>query len=133
MTTVPRWRQRLEDFISAHSRLGTALNQGHFSELERDGVIQRFEFTFELAWKTVKDYLEDQGFKDVGSPKKVLTKAFQEGLLQDGEQWLRMLEDSNSLSHLYKQEMSEKVFQHIKDGYCQSLGDLILALKKEQC
>jgi nucleotidyltransferase substrate binding protein (TIGR01987 family) len=126
-----RWRQRLEDFESALLKLSEGLEKNTFSELEKDGVIQRFEFTFELAWKTLKDYLEDQGIIDVPSPKKALKKAFQENLIVDGDLWLQMLEDRNSLSHLYKQEMSEKIFEHIKQNYVQALQDLALKFKKE--
>ena len=132
MNQKTRWEQRLEDLTKTYSRLAEAISQDDFEELEKDGVIQRFEFTFELAWKTLKDYLEDQGFTDISSPKKVLRKAFQGGLFQDDEIWLKMLEDRNSLSHLYKQEMSEIVFQKIKNDYTQALGDLILKLEKEQ-
>ena len=87
MKNISRWRQRLGDFENALSRLNEALTMKSFDELEKDGVIQRFEFTFELAWKTLKDYLEDQGFIDVSSPKKVLRKAFQENLKETTLKW----------------------------------------------
>lgn len=127
-----RWQQRLEDFKKAHARLQEALNRTEFDELVKDGIIQRFEFTFELAWKTLKDYLEDNGVMDVANPKKVLRKAFQENLFNDGELWLKMLEDRNSLSHLYKQEMSDNIFKSIKESYSRAIGDLISTLDKEQ-
>lgn len=131
MENNSRWQQRLGDFENALSRLNEALTRKSFDELEKDGVIQRFEFTFELAWKTLKDYLEDQGFADVSSPKKVLRKAFQENLFTDDDLWLKMLADRNSLSHLYKKEMSENVFENIKNNYAKALRDLVGALKKE--
>ena len=126
-----RWQQRLEDFERALIRLEEPLNRENLDELAKDGVIQRFEFTFELAWKTLKDYLEEQGVADAVSPKKVLIKSHQENLFKDDALWLQMLEDRNSLSHLYKQEMSEKIFKNIKDSYAQALRDLVFALKKE--
>ncbi len=126
-----RWQQRLEDFERALIRLEEPLNRESLDELAKDGVIQRFEFTFELAWKTLKDYLEEQGVTDAVSPKKVLRKSNQENLFKDDALWLQMLEDRNSLSHLYKQEMSERIFKNIKDSYAQALRDLVFALKKE--
>lgn len=126
-----RWRERFTDMKKAYKRLQEALGLTQFSDLEKDGVIQRFEFTFELTWKTMKDYLEDQGIIDVASPKKVLRKAFQENLFIDDELWLKMLDDRNSLSHLYKQEMADNIFINIKENYSQAIGDLISILEKE--
>jgi len=103
MQQKPRWQQRLGDFDKALMRLEEPLSKTSFAELEKDGVIQRFEFTFELVWKTLKDYLEEQGvLLDVASPKKILRQAFKENLLLDGELWLQMLEDRNRLSQLCK-------------------------------
>ena len=131
MEQISRWQQRLKDFKEAGARLQEALARKKFEDLEKDGVIQRFEFTFELAWKTLKDYLEDQGVTDAASPKKVLQKAFQENILLDGQLWMEMLEDRNKLSHIYRREMSEDVFVNIKEKYAQALGDLVLVLEKE--
>lgn len=131
MEKKTRWQQRLGDFDKALARLEEPLNKTSFAELEKDGVIQRFEFTFELAWKTLKDYLEDQGISDVASPKKVLRQAFKENLLTNDELWLQMLEDRNSLTHLYRQDMSEHIFQEIKNNYAKIMRDLILVLQKE--
>ena len=131
MEQKPRWQQRLEDFEKASARLDEALNKTSFEDLEKDGVIQRFEFTFELAWKTLKDYLEDQGILDVSTPKKAIRKAFQENLFTDSDLWLQMQEDRNLLSHLYKQEMADKIFANINKTYARALHDLVITLKKE--
>jgi nucleotidyltransferase substrate binding protein (TIGR01987 family) len=131
MEQINRWRQRLEDLKKAYGRLKEALARTEFDELEKDGVIQRFEFTFELVWKTMKDYLEDQGVINIASPKKTLRKAFQDGLFANDELWLQMLEDRNNLSHLYKQEMSDNIFKSIKEIYSQAIDDLISTLEKE--
>ena len=131
MAQKTRWQQRLGDFEKALIRLEEPLNKTNFDDLEKDGVIQRFEFTFELAWKTLKDYLEEQGVSDIASPKKVFRQAFKENLLASDELWLQMLEDRNTLSHLYRQDMSERIFQEIKNNYAKIMRDLILALQKE--
>jgi nucleotidyltransferase substrate binding protein (TIGR01987 family) len=124
MEEQKRWQQRLEDFDKAIARLEKALKKDSFEELEKDGVIQRFEFIFELAWKTLKDYLEDQGFTDVVSPKQALRKAFETGLITNDELWLQMQEDRNKMSHLYDQAESEEIFEHIRSRYAEALGQL---------
>lgn len=131
MVSEARWRERFEDYKKAVLRMQEALGKKNFSELEKDGVIQRFEFTFELAWKTLKDYLEDQSFADISSPKKAIQKAFESGLIGDGNIWIEMQEDRNRMSHLYNQSESEKIFENIKDKYAKALNDLIVALEKE--
>jgi len=131
MLSEARWRERLGDYKKAVGRLQEALEKKEFNELEKDGVIQRFEFTFELAWKTVKDYLEDQNFTDISSPKKAIQKAFESGLIKDGHAWVEMQEDRNRMSHMYSQIDSEKIFAQVKNKYAKALSDLVVALEKE--
>ena len=131
MEQETRWRQRLGDFEKSVGRLQEALNKKEFNELEKDGVIQRFEFTFELAWKTLKDFFEDQGFTDVSSPKKAIQKAFSNSLIKDGDLWIEMQEDRNRMSHLYDQTVSKIIFNNIKDKYAIALDNLAQTLKKE--
>ena len=130
MRQKKRWQERVEDFERALTRLQEGLDKKTFEDLQKDGVMQRFEFTFELAWKTMKDYLEDQGLTEIASPKNVLRKAFQSNLIKDGDLWLRMLDDRNSLTHLYKQGMRDKVFEAIKGSYQYALKALLLTLQK---
>ncbi len=80
METDSRWKQRFENFSRAFRLLKTALEErslDEFSDLEQEGLVQRFEFTFELAWKTMKDYLEDSGFQITPvTPKTVIKEAY---------------------------------------------------------
>ncbi len=128
---TPRWRQRLKDFEKSAKRLKEAASKKEFSDLEKDGVIQRFEFTFELAWKTLKDYLENQGFSGVASPKKSLQKSFSMELVSEGNVWINMLEDRNRMSHLYSRAASETIFQNIKKYYVPAINELAANLKKQ--
>ena len=130
--TQSRWKQRLTDFESALLRLEEALMREYFEELERDGVIQRFEFTFELAWKTLSDYLQEQGFVEAISPKRAIQEAFQQKLFTNGDVWLAMLGDRNTMSHLYSQSDSEKIFENIKDRYVVALRELVTLLQEKQ-
>ncbi len=128
---TPRWQQRLKDFEKSAARLKEAASKKEFSDLEKDGVIQRFEFTFELAWKTLKDYLESQGFSGIASPKKALQKSFSMDLASDGNVWINMLEDRNRMSHPYSRAASEKIFQNIKKYYVPAIDELAANLKKQ--
>ena len=91
MTKELRWRQRFENFEKAYSQLHAAIEIfDRLSNLEKEGLIQRFEYTFELAWKTLKDYLEANEV-EVKFPRDVIKSAFHYELIQDGEVWMDML------------------------------------------
>lgn len=112
-----RFKERLEEYRKALKRLEEAL-QEEKTEIVIDGVLHRFEFTFELAWKTMKDYMEYNGIiENTGSPREVLKTAFSNGLIEDGEIWINMMLDRNSLSHLYDEETSRKIYKNIKEKY----------------
>lgn len=89
-------------------------------ELDRDGVIQRFEFTFELCWKTLKLILDYEGF-DCQSPRSCLKEAFRRGYIVDSEIYLDMLEDRNRSSHIYDEKTSIEIFEHIEEIYADKL------------
>ena len=90
-----------------------------------DGILHRYEFTFELAWKTIKDYLEYMGIVNkVGSPRENIQLAYQQGIINDGELWIEMMLSRNSLSHLYDEETSRKIYNDIKNKYIQAFEKL---------
>ena len=105
---------------------------GPLNELEREGVIQRFEYTFELAWNTLKDRLEYDGiaFRSV-TPRSIIRQAYQSGLIQNGETWLDMLTDRNLMSHTYDLARFEAIVTNIHDRYLSLLNDLYLRLLEE--
>lgn len=84
------------------------MQKEEFTDLEREGLIQRFEYTYELAWNTMKDYLEDQGYRDITGSKDTVKQAFQSGLITDGETWFDMIESRKLTSHTYDEETAEK-------------------------
>ncbi len=92
-------------------------------ELGEDGVIQRFEFTFELLWKTLKLFLEDKGIL-CKSPKDCLKAAFKYGLFSDDELYLNMLVDRNNTSHIYNHEDSRVIYLRIKNEYSKAINSL---------
>lgn len=97
------------------------------SELERDGVIQRFEFAFELLWKSAKLILEDIGI-NVNSPKEIFKAMYKNGMIDNEKVMIEMLEDRNNMSHTYNKELAEKIFSNIKEKYILLLEHLLKVL-----
>lgn len=121
---MKRFEERRIEYAKALNRLEESLNEKE-TELVIDGVLHRFEFTFELAWKTMKDYLEYVGIIDkTGSPREIIQSAFQYGMIQNGEEWINMMLARNSLSHLYDEKKSREVYQEIKKIYFELLINL---------
>jgi nucleotidyltransferase substrate binding protein (TIGR01987 family) len=120
-----RFTERQADVRASASRLAEAVAQPE-SELIRDATIQRFEFTFEVVWKTLKLYLERQGH-ECGGPRPTLTKAFAENLIltaEEADHWLRMLEDRNLTTHAYDEALARQIYQHILRDYAPLLRSM---------
>jgi nucleotidyltransferase substrate binding protein (TIGR01987 family) len=134
MSTDVRWKQRFENFSKAFLLLEDALKNGPsaLNQLEQEGVIQRFEYTFELAWKTVKDYLKSEGmtFEEV-TPRKILKAAYASGFLPDGQVWIDMLDQRNLLSHTYDRKDFENATEAIFSKFMPALSELSDKLKKK--
>ena len=111
-----RYKQRFENFENAFLKLKSALEIDEPSEIEKAGVIQYFEITFELAWKLLKDYLGYLGY-DVKSPRDSIKRAFNLELISNGEQWLNALVDRNLTVHTYNQEEADAIYKRIKESY----------------
>lgn len=126
-----RWRQRFRNFEKSYLLLKKAAVIRKPSDTERAGLIQFFEMTFELSWKTLKDYLEAQGFQ-VASPRQTLKQAFQAGLIKKGNAWIEALDDRNLTTHLYDEATSRKVEKLIKKKYLTLLKALYEDLKKKK-
>ena len=130
MSIEDRWQQRFQNFEKAFKKLHQAVNQDEYNELERTGLIQTFEFTFELAWKTLKDILEFEGF-EVKSPRETIKQAFQIGYIKDGDEWLDVLEKRNLMSHTYDDEVSEEVSDLIQNRYYFLMAELSKTLNEK--
>ncbi len=120
-----RFIERQNDVRERAARLAEAVAQTE-SDIVRDATIQRFEFTFEVVWKTLKLYLERQGH-ECGGPRPTLKKAFTENLIptpEEADVWLEMLEDRNLTSHAYDEELASRIYSHIVGGYSALLTDM---------
>jgi len=119
-----RWRQRFQNFEKAYCQFDVAvLSFDKLNVLEKEGLIQRFEYTFELAWKTLKDYLESQEVT-ASFPREVIKAAFHYGLIEDGEIWMDMLENRNLLSHTYDEERFCLAVMKVKNEYYQAISQV---------
>jgi nucleotidyltransferase substrate binding protein (TIGR01987 family) len=129
-----RWQQRLVNFERALRLLREAMAEGPeaLNQLEKEGVIQRFEYCFELAWKTVKDYMEASGVVfDVVMPRQVIKDAFAAKVLNDGATWIAMLDHRNLLSHTYNPVVFEQAVAAIHQRYLPQLEQLHTFLQQE--
>lgn len=129
-----RWKQRFQNFDRAFVLLRDALENGPdcLNQLEKEGVIQRFEFSFELAWKTLKDYMEEDGFVFATiTPRQVLKDAFAAKILKDGQVWIDMLDHRNLLSHTYNLVKFEEAVKAVHDRYLDAFDHLHDFLQKE--
>ncbi len=112
-----RWEQRFVNYKKALSQLQKFINKGELSELEEQGLVKAFEYTYELAWTTLKDFLEYRGQTDLFGSRDAIRKAFQLSLIDDGESWMDMLKSRNITSHTYNKETAEEICQAVKDVY----------------
>ena len=127
MSNEDRWLQRLQNLNKAFKRLEDACAKDDYSELETAGLIQTYEFTFELAWKTMKDKLIFEGY-DVNSPRSTIRKAFQMELITDADDWLEALETRNLFNHTYDEDLAEEAIAMIKDRLKPMLGKCVQKL-----
>jgi nucleotidyltransferase substrate binding protein (TIGR01987 family) len=112
-----RWEQRFSNYQKALAQLQIFINKGDLSELEDLGLIKAFEYTYELAWNTMKDFLGHRGQTDIYGSRDVIRKAFELGLIEDGENWMDMLKSRNKTSHTYNQETADEICKVVREQY----------------
>lgn len=124
-----RWKQRFANFSKAMNHLENALQIPEPDIVQKAGIIQFFEMSFELAWNMVKDYLDEQGFVDIKSPRGALKKAFEMNILENGHDWMDLLQDRNLTAHTYDEQKASHMEKLIKDKYFPILKDLLDSFK----
>lgn len=125
-----RFKERLGDFDQTLSRLAEGLALDSDSSIVVDGCIQRFEFTYELSWNTMKAYLEYQGLPDLRTPRDVIRESYRIGLIEDGDAWLDMMTDRNLTSHVHDEVMARDIYDKIRNKHWRSLSALLERLKE---
>lgn len=112
-----RWLQRFDNLTKAFNNLKEAIgNYKNLSVLEKEGLIQRFEYTFELTWKTLKDYLESEQ-ETAKFPREVIKTAYRYEIIDDGDIWMDMLEKRNLFSHTYDEKLFNQSLNYIVNNY----------------
>ncbi len=131
-----RWKQRFQNYSRAYQLLRSALEGGGvepLTDLEKEGVIQRFEYSYELAWKTMKDYLETEGIViNPVTPRTVIKQAFAAGVVEDGQVWVDMMLHRNLLSHTYDFSKFAEVLQALEERYLKAFDQLYDWLLEKQ-
>lgn len=138
MKTDIRWQQRFQNFEKALKQLMQAVdlaNQRPLTDLEKQGIIQAFEFTHELAWKTMKNFLESKGQQELFDSKDTSRRAFNLDLISNGEIWMDMISSRNLSSHTYDEETADAILEKIINHYFkafESFEQTMLKHKTEQ-
>lgn len=132
MANDVRWVQRFQNFQKAMLKLDEAVDMDEYTEMEREALIKRFEYSIELAWKTLQDLLKDKGYIDITGPKPVVKQAFNDGYISDNEGWIEMLDARNLTSHTYVEETAQEIADKIKTTYFPLLNELDETLTAER-
>ena len=122
-----RWRQRSSNYRRALARLGEAVElsgQRTLSDLERQGLIKAFEFTHELSWKTLKDFLASRGIEELYGSRDTTREAFAQGLITDGEAWMEMIRHRNLSTHTYDEATVQEIVTAVVSRYIDAFQEL---------
>ncbi len=125
-----RWIQRFQNYRKALSQLEEFLALDSPNKFELQGMVQCFEYTFELSWKTLKDYLSSEGI-EAATPRKAIQEGFRSGMIEDGHTWIEALESRNLLAHTYNEEYVKKAEILIRNEFYPVLRALFDFLSKE--
>lgn len=125
-----RWVQRFRNFNRAFLQLKKFIDKGDLNELEEQGLIKSFEYTYELAWNTLKDYFEYQGDNDLNGSRDAINEAFKNGIIKDGENWMNMFKDRNRTSHTYNESTAKEIVKSIRNIYFELFSNLKREMEK---
>ncbi len=128
-----RWIQRFDNYEKATAvleRIYAIYKERELTEAERMGFIQAFEFSFELAWKLMKDYLPEKGNAEIHGSRDAIRSAFRIGIIENGEVWMNMIESRNKTSHSYDEEVAVKIIADVSNSYIEELKIFLAIMKK---
>lgn len=112
-----RWHQRFSNYKRALAQLSKFMKHTTLNEMEEQGLIQAFEYTHELAWKTLGDYAKDKGFSDIYGSKDATRQAFAMNVIENGDVWMEMIQSRNLTSHTYNQDVTKQIIEAINKRY----------------
>jgi nucleotidyltransferase substrate binding protein (TIGR01987 family) len=128
-----RWVRRWGNYQKALQQLKEAVElkqQRELSNLEKQGMIQAFEYTHELAWKMLSDFLKSRGAAEIYGSRDASRQAFQLGLVEDGELWMKMIQSRNLTSHVYDESIAEEMIRLISDHYYDAFEKLSMKMQE---
>lgn len=112
-----RWQQRFSNYTKALEQLRKFIIHGDLNELEKQGLVKAFDYTYELAWNTIKDFYESQGEAGIQGSRDAIQLAFNRGLVADGLDWMQMLKDRNRTAHIYNLQIADEITENILKKY----------------
>lgn len=134
MNNELRWKQRFQNFEKAYNtfyRTLTCFENEPDDDIVQMALVQTFEFTYELAWNTMKDYLENEGFDNVNNSKQTIRTAFQAELISDAEEWMEAIQKRNLVSHTYNQIILKETVKYIQHEFFPLVRKLYENMKSE--
>lgn len=128
-----RWKQRFANYDRALLQLTEAIENNRVNPIDiiKEGIIKRFEFTHELAWKIMKDFLEYEGFQDITGSRSATREAFNKGLIESGQEWMDMINSRNKTVHTYNSNILETEFHKITQVYFSLFYDFHTKMKSK--
>ena len=127
-----RWHQRFINFSKAIKQLERFIAEQELNEMEKQGLIKAFEYTYELSWKTLQDLLKEKGYNNILGPRPVIEQSFQNGYISDGREWMQMHKSRNLASHTYDEATAEEIISDIRTSYFYLLEKLQITLEQEK-
>ena len=130
-----RWIQRFNNFCKALNQLTKFIEKGELSELEQQGLIQSFEYNYELAWNTIKDFYENQGETGIQGSRDAIRMAYKRNLIADGETWMKMIKSRTLASHTYNEDIANEISIDICNTYYNEflkLQKVLFSLKEKE-
>ena len=112
-----RWEQRFSNYQKALAQMKGFIEQPRLNPREEQGLVKAFEYTYELAWNTLKDFLEYQGVGEIVGARDAFRSAFAEGIVEDGHVWMRMIESRNKTSHTYNEETAKEIVESVRSEF----------------
>ena len=132
-TIVDKFEIKLNNYRNALSRLHeTIIEYENNSSLSvRDGAIQRFEFTMELAWKATREYLLTLGISDINNPRAVLAEAYNNNIIREEQEWIQVLKDRNATTHIYDEAAADAIYTRIATEHIKLFDSLLDVLESK--
>ena len=125
-----RWKQRFANYEKAFLQLKKFIDKAELNELEEQGMVKAFEYTYELGWNVLKDFLEYQGIVDLVGSRDTIRAAFKEGVISDGDGWMHMISSRNQTAHTYNRATAEEIAGDVRHKYFKLFSELAVKMQE---